>query len=204
MGELFVKFLESIKTDNRALKYLMLLALFFCLSYLMKVNQSFISIFEMVFKFDITNILLILFRYLLFAYKLCCVGLLVSLFSFAIFEGINGINFSELRFENSFFCLWSDFTVFNRNFAKIVALLYLGVDLFFRIVSYLLMMIITVGALLISEKISINYIYVMMQELLSKSHSEFVVILVLVFSSFIIFAWLSQWWTNIDKLSNKN
>lgn len=204
MAEIFLKFIESINKDEKILRNIMFIALFFCISFLLNINQSFIEIWKTIFNFDLTNILLILFRYLIFAYTSCCIVLIVMLFLFILEEWINSIKFTPLRFETTFFSSWHDFVRFNKNFKRFRVCIYWNLELFFITVNYLLFMIITIGALLISEMIDLDYILSMAQELISKEHGEEIIGVVILFSVLLIFVRIWEWWINFDEFLNEN
>lgn len=199
MAEFFLKLIESVNKDEKIIRNIMFGSIFICISFLLNINQSFVEIWKMVFNFDLTNILLILYRYLIFAYTICSIGLMTMFLLFIMEEFVNSIKFTSLRFETSFFSSWHDFVRYNKNFKRFVVCIYLNLKLLFTTVNYLLYMTIAVGALLISEKIDLNYMISMTQELLSKEHGEEIIGWIILFSAFLIFIRLWEYWINFDE-----
>lgn len=199
MAEFFLKLIESMNKDEKILRNIMFLSLFFCISFLLNINQSFVEIWKMIFNFDLTNVLLILYRYLIFSYAICCVGLMMMFVLFIIEEGVNSIKFTPLRFETSFFRKWHDLTMYNKNFKRFSVCVYINLKLFFVAVNYLLYMTITIGALLISEMTDLDHLLSMSQELLSPKYGEEIVGVIILLSVFLIFVRLWEWWINFDE-----
>lgn len=203
MGDVFLKIFESAKKNDRILIYTMFLSIFFCFSFIMNANQSFVFIWKMLFGFDLSTLLLIMYRYLIFALMICSLGLLITLFLFAVLKGIDisksilSSNKISLRTEISF-------GKSNKNVERFRIFVNKSVAILFKMFYYLLFPAISVSALLISESMSITDLYRYTLDA-QRGTPGIVVLISLAFLSVdIVFYRVREWWRSFDELEKKS
>lgn len=205
MVENLLSILKNLKNDTKILNYIMFTSLFLCGAFICNVNQSFVSIWKMFFGFDLSNFLLITYKYLIFAYKIVFCGFIILIFFMSIYLGLESITFFKHRFKTSFLRSWNKFVMTSNNLKIFGTCIYYILYLMLRAFDYILLMIISNGALVISENTDINIIVGITKNVLSEKYGGLFLIILCCFSLLILLGKLRDFWSNADqKLSESS
>lgn len=179
--ELLTEIFKSFKKNDKVLIYIMYISIFVYISFLFNINESFTSIIRTVFGIDISELLKIVFRYLIFAYKIIFVLVFFFLIANIVFDTIN----EKLEID------WIlDMNVYWLCFSKTCLRRTLN------IAYYLLFLILSVGSLSISENFDIYELGNIIQRVLDKNQGIFWISSLGLFTAVLFTSGLFTLWDN--------